>query len=446
MDGMEMIAGHVIDAAWILELVILAASWVILCRGVSWGKNGIRNTLEFVGLLAALVATNLLTICFGGIFILGWMLIHGLVSAVFMHWRSPYQRSVSVVMWCSMYAGVCGLTSIAGQCSFLAGAFWGSGPHEGVVRCVVYLLMIPMALYLRAFNFDNYRTVPRSGFVLILVEDMVILAMALVEMLVVLGGIMVNTTLLAAFAGMLVMVLVSIYALHAMCREQEEILDLQAERQRIQGERELAQFTDNALEELRCIRHDLKNQYTYMQILLDTEQYDVLKDYFRNLSDNLPVQLTAVDCGNRAVNTVLNMEIAKAKKENIRVEHQLVVPPVLPFADDDLCAILANLMDNALEECVRLRKQGRKDVGMSIEIYPKRSYLFIACHNTTDLQRLDRWQKGLRTTKADSRLHGYGTRIVSRLSEKYNGCAEYSLENGVFTSMVMLDMVQKEES
>ena len=446
METMELSAFQIVDFAWMLELVILAASWEILCRGVCWGKNTLGNAVEFAVLLAALMVSNLLTMMCGGIFILGWMIVHGVVSAVFMYLRSPYQPAVSVVMWCSMYAGICGLTSIAGQCSYLTGTFIASGPLEGVVRCLVYLLMIPLALYLRAFNFDNYRTVPRSGMLLILVGDLVILLLALVEMFVAFGGsIQVNICLLAAFSGMFVMVLVSIYALHAMCREQEEILDLQAERQRLQSERELATFTESSLEDLRCIRHDLKNQYAYMQILLDNERYGDLKEYFRQRSANLPVQLYAVDCGNRAVNTILNMEIAKAKKEGITVEHQLVVPPVLPFADDDLCAIVGNLLDNAIEECVRLRQQGREDVRLSIEIYPKRSYLFIVCHNTTDRKILDRWQRGLRTTKKDPQLHGFGTRIMSKLSEKYNGCAEYSLEDGTFTAMVMLDMMQKEE-
>ena len=446
MGMMEFSVFQIVDFAWVLELVILATSWVILCRGVRWGKETVRNALELLCLLTVLMASNLLTMMAGGMFILSWMLVHGTVAAVFMYFRSPYQPAVSLVMWCSMYAGICGLTSIAGQCSYLTGTFIASGPLEGVVRCLVYLLMIPLALYLRAFNFDNYRTVPRSGMLLILVGDLVILLLALVEMLVVFGGsIQVNICLLAAFAGMFVMVLVSIYALHAMCREQEEILDLQAERQRLQSERELANFTEASLEDLRCIRHDLKNQYAYMQILLDSERYADLKDYFRQRAANLPVQLTAIDCGNRAVNTILNMEITKAKNEGISVEHQLVVPPVLPFADDDLCAIVANLMDNAIEECMRLREQGREAVSLSIEIYPKRSYLFIVCHNTTDRQTLDRWQRGLRTTKKDPQLHGYGTRIVSKLSEKYNGCTEYSLENGRFTAMVMLDMMQKEE-
>ena len=90
--------------------------------------------------------------------------------------------------------------------------------------------------------------------------------------------------------------------------------------------------------------------------------------------------------------------------------------------------------------------QDRNDVKLSIEIYPKRSYLFIVCRNTTDRKVLERWQRGLRTTKKNPKLHGYGTRIMAKLAEKYNGCAEYSVEDGEFSAMLMLDMMLKEES
>lgn len=436
------------DAAVVIELVLTAASWVVLCHGLRFERGIGRFFLEFGALLAVTVVCNRLAAVLGSnMFIALWTVTHGVITAAYMALCSPYNAKATVVMWCSMYAGVCGISSIAGQFSILTGTFIASGAPEGIARCVTYLLMLALAAYLRAFNFDRYRAIPKSGMALILVGDVIILIMTMVEnwawfSLEYHGIVM----LAAAYISIFVMELVAIYAMYTLCREQEEILDLQAERQRLQSERELANFTESSLEDLRCIRHDLKNQYAYMQILLDSERYEDLKEYFRQRSANLPAQLYAVDCGNRAVNTILNMEFAKAKQEDISVEHQLVVPPVLPFADDDLCAIVANLMDNAIEECVRLRQQGREDVRLTIEIYPKRSYLFIVCHNTTGRVALDRWQRGLRTTKKDPQLHGYGTRIVSKLSEKYNGCTEFSLEDGIFTAMVMLDMMQKEET
>jgi hypothetical protein len=70
------------------------------------------------------------------------------------------------------------------------------------------------------------------------------------------------------------------------------------------------------------------------------------------------------------------------------------------------------------------------------------SYLYIVCRNSTDRQQLERWNDALRTTKSDERLHGYGTRIVMKTAEKYNGTADYSLKDGTFVAKVMLDTME----
>lgn len=171
------------------------------------------------------------------------------------------------------------------------------------------------------------------------------------------------------------------------------------------------------------------------------------KEYFRQSSEHLLPQLGQfIDCGNHPVNTVLNIEFAKARKENAEFVHQLVAPPVLPFSEDDLCAALTNLLDNAIEECARLLRAGRTNVSIRLEIYPQKSYLFILCRNTTDRTELTRSGRGLRTTKGDDRLHGYGTRIITKTAEKYNGCAEFSLSNGTFVAKLLLDMTVEERT
>ena len=135
----------------------------------------------------------------------------------------------------------------------------------------------------------------------------------------------------------------------------------------------------------------------------------------------------------------------RLRGSRILLEHQLVVPPVLPFADEDICAIVANLVDNAAEECRRLLADGAEKAKLRLEIYPHQSYLYIKCMNSTDRTSLIKRKGGLITTKADASLHGYGTKIVSRLAEKYNGAADYSLAEGQFIAQVMLDMTKSTE-
>ncbi len=447
MPGLAGISiAETLDAAWFLQHIFLGLAWALLC-------NGPPRTRRSCGRL--LVDLTVLTVVMGGcelsvqillpsLFFLMKILISGVVGVAYLWLRSDYYWKSKLVMWSSMLACCCALSSISGMMSFLVGEFVARGAMEGAVRCVVTALSIPLALYLHAFNFQEYQSIPRSGMSLILIGDVSVLLFAVLEMFWAGADYRITVSFAVAYICILGMTLAAVWAMHDMCAEQADIIALQAESQRLQGERELFRATEATLEDLRCVRHDLKNQYSYMQILLSQKRYSELDAYFRQLTDNLPVQLNYIDCGNRAVNAILNMELGKAKKEGVQVEHQLVVPPVLPFAEDDLCALLANLLDNAVEECARVHREKNLASALRLEIYPHRNYLYIMCRNTTDREFLHRRGAALSTTKTDERFHGYGTRIITRIAEKYNGCSEFSLENGYFVAKVMMDMMSVE--
>lgn len=434
------------DAAWFIQHFLVGFAWALLCNGLprarrSWG----RVLVDFAVLTVVMGGLELpAQILLPNLFLLVRTLIYALVGIAYLYLRSDYYWKSKLVMWSSMFACCCALSSIGGMLSFLTGEFVASGAMEGAVRCLITALSIPLALYLHAFNFQEYQTIPRSGMSVILIGDGSVFIFALLEIFWAGTDYRITISFAVAYLCILAMTLVAVWAMHDMCAEQADIIALQAESQRLQGERELFRATEATLEDLRCVRHDLKNQYSYMQILLAQKRYSELEAYFRQLTDNLPTQLNYIDCGNRAVNAILNMELGKAKKEEVQVEHQLVVPPVLPFAEDDLCALLANLLDNAIEECARLRREKNLNSALRLEIYPHRNYLYIMCRNTTDRALLRRQGAALSTTKTDERFHGYGTRIITRIAEKYNGCSEFSLENGCFVAKVMMDMLSGE--
>lgn len=438
----------VMDAAWFLGIVIWALSWAILCHGWSWKpKHPWRRAAELVLLAAVTGAGELVLMLFtsSNLFFLLQIVSQGAVGGLLLHFRSEYHKKARLVMWCSMLAGEFAITAIGGQCSFLIGSFLAKGFAEGAVRCAVSLLTIPLAVYLHSFSFEEYEQVPGSSLGAILIGDASIIAMNVLMVFWANVDYRITVIFLVAYIFLLLMILAAMRGMHDMLAEQNEIVELQAERQRLYGERELARVTEDNLEDLRSIRHDLKNQYSYMQILLAQRRYGELEEYFRQSSENLLPQLGQfIDCGNRVVNTILNMEFVKARKAKVAFTHQLVVPPVLPFGEDDLCAVLTNLLDNAIEECARLRRTGRTDVSLRLEIYPQKSYLFVLCRNTTGRTELVRSGRGLRTTKGDEQLHGHGTRIVTKIAEKYNGCAEFALSDGLFVAKLLLDMTVEE--
>ncbi|MBR5110081.1 MAG: sensor histidine kinase [Clostridia bacterium] len=433
----------------LLELGILAWAWVILCARKKEKK---RSLLHFVLLFAILAAVNTLDSALTGsaemlgFFHILWAAGLGIVSFCYLLVFSGLRRRTLTLLWLVVFTAQQAIVVLSGEFCFLLDEWLGQGPGTDIFRICCYLVIPPLAWRLREYRFDEYAIVPRSAVMTGTVMAVSVLALRVVESIYFgSGGNAQTVTLLVANASILTLDLMAVHVIHTMCREQAELMQLQGEKQRFLSEREMTQMTEARLEDLRCIRHDLKNQYAYMQILLSEKRYDELERYFTKLSANLPEQLNMIDCGNRVMNTVLNMEFGKLRGSSIALEHQLVVPPVLPFEDDDICAIVANLMDNAAEECFRLLADGAGQAKLRLEIYPHQSYLYFKCMNSTDRTALKKRKGGLITTKADASLHGYGTKIVSRIAEKYNGAADYSLSEGQFIAQVMLDMTKNTE-
>lgn len=452
-----IVAGNFLDWAEWMEILMPVLAVVYLCRGIPKGKRDWLDTVvDFLAVLGVMVLVRVPIMYYGrDIYMEGrrhplpaqTLLAMGtaLISYGYLRLRSKMRKRTVLLLALSMYACSCCLFTISGQCSFLVGETIGRGVYEGVTRCVLQFFQIPISVYLRKKNFDDYPIIPAGGVRLLLCGDIVLLALSVLEGYYSMGSDSIKVIMAVVFTGMLFIMLVAIRCIYAMCEEQAQLIDLQAERQRSHSEQEMLEWMDDNLDAMRRLRHDLKNQYAYMQILIQQGRYEELKEYFGQMTENLPLLQGYVDCGNANMNTLLNLMYSKAKARNVKISFQLVVPPVLPFKTKRLCSLIGNLVDNAIEECCRLQEAGQENTGIELDIYPQKSYLVICCKNTTNRRRLTRSVGGLRTTKKDEQIHGYGTRIVSRIAEKYNGLAEFKLEGNLFVAKVMLDMLAGEE-
>ena len=81
---------------------------------------------------------------------------------------------------------------------------------------------------------------------------------------------------------------------------------------------------------------------------------------------------------------------------------------------------------------------------VNISIIPRQEYLFIRVTNPVDKTLPEKRRMPLETTKTNhTELHGYGTRIIRRIAESYNGSVKYSMSGGIFTTDVMLEMPEE---
>lgn len=437
---------------WVLQQLLVSVAYVFACHGIRYRGNQKENTAGMKKRNARYAMEGvilLLIFTFLGIaadfifksspFLVVWSVVQWGALALYLHFFSEYRSKTKFIVWCSMIAGLQSLTSIAGQISYLTGAYLGKGWPEAAARVFVYLLIPLLAVYLSRWNFDDFEKLPVPGLILILCGDFSLMCLVVTESVWPTTGIEEVKRFLVTYLCLLIIVLASIYALYSVCKGQDSIMLLREEKQQLEKEKERFYMAKEQMEEIRSIRHDLKNQRSYMKILLQEKRYQELENYFSETDPSFSVPKNYVNCGNKSVNVILNMEYAKVDSQ-ITIDSLLVVPPVLPYQDDELCSLLTNLLDNAIEECRRIREKGETEPKIRLEIYPEANYLYILCCNTTDKSTLSYWMDGVRSTKEDQVQHGYGTQIVARIAEKYNGCAEYSVQDGYFTAKILMEM------
>ncbi len=227
-----------------------------------------------------------------------------------------------------------------------------------------------------------------------------------------------------------------------LSHEQTQVLKLEARAQMDKSASSLLAVTDSNLNELHKIKHDIQNQYAYMGMLLKNKSYDALESYFTELTGTFAESIVPfIDCGNRTLDLIFNMEHAKAQEMGVAFDVKAAVPHTLPFRDIDLCNLYANLIDNALEACAA---EGIPNAKVAVTVGVRGDYLYTQITNPTKKDK-SFLEKGVATTKQDRRLHGKGIGIATTIVRYCNGRFANRIENGVFTVEFMLDMKFVEE-
>lgn len=105
----------------------------------------------------------------------------------------------------------------------------------------------------------------------------------------------------------------------------------------------------NIYRTMRGWRHDYHNHIQTLLALSGNEAQT--KEYLLKLNDDLTAVDTVIKTGNVMVDAIINSKLSLIKSKNITVNAKAVVPPELKISEIDLCVVIGNLLDNALEAC-----------------------------------------------------------------------------------------------
>ena len=173
-----------------------------------------------------------------------------------------------------------------------------------------------------------------------------------------------------------------------------------------------------------------------MKALAAVGDLEGIKAYLEELDTDLNTVDRVVKTGSPMTDAILNSKISLAKERGIRVIADAHIPVKLNMSEIDLCCILGNLFDNAIEASVKLPEDQRL-----IRVYMdmKGTQLYISFTNFTAGKKL-RKQGGLfPTTKGDG--HGFGLVRIDSIVERLDGYISRNSEDGAFTTEILLPQV-----
>lgn len=186
--------------------------------------------------------------------------------------------------------------------------------------------------------------------------------------------------------------------------------------------------------DMRGWRHDYHNHLQVMKAHLAEGQLTELATYLDELECDLDHVDTFVRSGNLMVDAVLNSKLSLAERQGATVTCTALAPEKLSVDDVDLCVILGNLLDNALESCAQVG-EGQRFIRVYLAV--RASQLYVSIQNAA-VEDPSFDARHYVTSKRGE--HGFGMRRVAAVVDKYEGFLNLANEPGVFAAEVSLPL------
>lgn len=196
------------------------------------------------------------------------------------------------------------------------------------------------------------------------------------------------------------------------------------------------QEVENMYKQMRGWRHDYRNHIQAMKVLAQDGNLESIKTYLDKLDTDLNTVDTVVKTGNAMADAILNSKISLAKSKHIQVIVDAHIPVKLKMSEIDLCCIIGNLFDNAIEANMALPEEERM-----IRVYMdmKKTQLYIPFTNFTATKKLKKRGKRFATTKGEG--HGFGLVRIDQIIERLDGYISRNSEDGAFTTEILIPQV-----
>lgn len=182
--------------------------------------------------------------------------------------------------------------------------------------------------------------------------------------------------------------------------------------------------------------HDFKNHLNVIYEYCKEEKWNRVTEYVEGIRTPMASLDRRVWSGNEVMDLILNYKKAEAANAGVRCDIETEKMNLRHISDQDLCTVLSNIMDNAIEAC---KKMTLGKPWIKVIIRSKGNILVVKINNSIAVKPVEKNGK-LVTSKEKKGLHGLGLASVSAVVEKYEGVMKYRYDDKEFeVSITMYD-------
>lgn len=231
-----------------------------------------------------------------------------------------------------------------------------------------------------------------------------------------------NTAIALSVFVIFLISFLALYLLRKITQKSEEIMLTNLKMQQIEMEHKQNEDMAIVVNDLRSLRHDMNNHMSVLQGLLSMQEYDDAKNYLSTITEELVVANSFIFTDNKVLSVMLNNKISKAHQLGITFDTELLTSST-PFSDSDLCAVVGNILENAIEASSK-----HEDPYIHFMMKKTDKQFVIECQNNYVVAPV--FEKGnLVTTKSDKSYHGIGTKTIRSIVDSYHGITTFTVDD-----------------
>jgi len=241
-------------------------------------------------------------------------------------------------------------------------------------------------------------------------------------------------------AGSLLIMIAIFIVYELFIREEARNIELAVNLQRTRLETGFLNEMDKLYSAIRTWRHDYENNFTVLRALVREAETDKALDYMDGMNNSIMDSKIMLRTGNLSLDAIVSAKLVLAESHGIKINVEAAYPENDIISDNDLCAIVGNLLDNAIEGCLRItdEKTG-KFIIISISTMKKNLSLVIV-NSYHEIAKKD----GYFLTSKKEPDRGVGIKHIDRIINKYQGYVVRSQDNGIFTTNIIIPLMQPE--